>query len=87
MPNFTIPKWAHIGLYLLSAVLTAIVALATKGDLTFTVGTLGILTTVLSVVNSVNGQTAAKMARKAGYVVTPTASVAEGSKPAAPTAS
>ena len=60
MPNFTIPKWAHLVVYLLSAAILIVTGLAAKGDFAITGPVAGVLATILSVLNSVDPEDIAK---------------------------
>lgn len=60
MLNVTIPRWAHIILMLLSAVISAVVLLAAKGQIVIEAPVLTVLGLILTVINSVDPEVAAK---------------------------
>jgi hypothetical protein len=57
--NFSIPKWAHITVYVLSVAIVTVTGLASKGDLTITGPVAGVFATILALINSVDPEDAA----------------------------
>lgn len=58
--NFTLPRWAHIVLYLASVAIVAVVHLASNGNLAISAPIAAVLTTLLTTINSVDPETVAK---------------------------
>ena len=55
--NFTVPRWLHLVLYVACLAITSAFYLASKGNITLTASTAGILSLVLATINSVDPAT------------------------------
>jgi hypothetical protein len=58
--NLTVPRWAHVVLYLVAAIITAVTQLASSGNVAITAPVVALLGVLLTVINSVDPETAAK---------------------------